>query len=158
MKTYAIEGKTYNTPPDPLALSTGTWSPMHLPDGSYNDAKFRELGGEITDDGTCWSKEELEFQALPCCTAFKAVCAQIAAFMGVETFLGGYDDILAFQQSAAAQANPVQALQLAMMWKGADDDCNYRAQKLGIGRPRWWYCCWDINPEESPVGGAVEEE
>lgn len=51
MKTYTIEGKTYTTLPDPLVLSTGTWSPMHLPDGSYNDAKFRELGGEIEDDG-----------------------------------------------------------------------------------------------------------
>lgn len=133
MKTFIIDGQTFNSLPDPCR----NMSPM-------SEEQFVQLGGTIETDGTPWSAEELEFQALPCCTAFKAVCAQIATFMGVETFLGGYDDILAFQQSEAAQTNPVQALQLAMMWQGADDDCNYRAQKLGIGRPRWWYCCWDI--------------
>ena len=137
MKTYHFNGKSYDTLPDPLHTEAGEVSPM-------TEERFVQLGGTIEDDGTCWSREELEFQALSCCTAFKAVCAQIATFMGVETFLGGYDDILTFQQSEAAQTNPVQALQLAMMWQGADDDCNYRAQKLGIGRPRWWYCCWDI--------------
>ena len=111
------------------------------------DDRFVALGGTITDDGEIWNTKEKEFQALSCCTTFKAVCAKIATFMGVEEFLGGYDDIPLFQESEAAQANPVQALQLAMMWKSADDDCNYRAQKLGIGRPRWWYCCWDINPD-----------
>lgn len=141
MKTYTIEGKTYKELPNPLRLSNGScYSPVI-------EALFEELGGVIEDDGEIWTSEEKEFQALPCCTAFKSVCNQIAAFMEVETFLGGYDDILAFQQSEKAQQNPVQALMLAMMWQGADDDCNYRAQKFGIPRPRWWYCCWDINPD-----------
>ena len=146
MKRYFdTDGHEFATPPDPYKGR----SPMHKPDGSYNDDAFREMGGIIEDDEKIWTATEEEFQAMSCCTAFKAVCAQIAKFMDVETFLGGYDDILAFQQSEAAQANPVQALKLAMMWQGADDDCNYRAQKLGIGRPRWWYCCWDINPDSS---------
>ena len=143
MKIITIEGKTYNDIadiPDPLKLSVGTISPV-------TEQSLLRYGATIEDDGEIWTAKEKEFQALPCCTAFKAVCAQIATFMGVEKFLGGYDDILLFQQSEAAQENPVQALQLAMMWQGADDDCNYRAQKLGIGRPRWWYCCWDINPD-----------
>ena len=148
MKTYHFENRTYTKLPDPLKTAGGEVSPM-------SEKLFVQLGGTIEDDGTPWSAEELEFQALPCCTAFKAVCAQIAEFMGVKTFLGGYDDILAFQQSEEAQENPVQALKLAMMWQGADDDGNYRAQKLGIGRPRWWYCCWNINPDTSEE--VVEE-
>ena len=141
MKTYTIEGVTYyDEIPNPLKISTGTYSPV-------SEALFIELGGVITSDEGIWTSVEKEFQALPCCTAFKAVCNQIATFMEVESFLGGYDDILFFQQSEKAQQNPVQAIMLAMMWQGADDDCNYRAQKLGIGRPLWWYCCWDINPD-----------
>ena len=143
MKYFTIDGKTTDYLPDPCK---GV-SPM-------TEQRFKDLGGEIEDDGTCWTAAELEFQTLACCTTFKAVCGQIAEFMGVDVFFGGYDDILAFQQSEQAQENPVQALMLAMMWQGADDDCNYRAQKLGIGRPRWWYCCWDIDPDNPEVAAS----
>ena len=48
MKHYFDEyGKELPDPPDPFQGR----SPMHNPDGSYNDDAFRELGGTITDDG-----------------------------------------------------------------------------------------------------------
>ena len=156
MKHYSENGHEFQTPPDPYKGR----SPMHKPDGSYNDEAFRAMGGTITDDGSPWTETEKKFQALPCCTLFKTVCNQMAEFMGVDVFLGGYDDIPMFQQSEAAQENPVQALKFGMMWKAADDECNYRAQKFGIGRPRWWYCCWDIDPDNPEVtaNGPVNAE
>lgn len=44
---YDTDGHEFQTPPDPFHGR----SPMHLPDGSYNDEAFREMGGTITDDG-----------------------------------------------------------------------------------------------------------
>lgn len=48
MKHYFdTDGRELSTPPDPYKGR----SPMHKPDGSYNDDAFREMGGTITDDG-----------------------------------------------------------------------------------------------------------
>ena len=44
---YDTDGHEFQTPPDPYKGR----SPMHKPDGSYNDDAFREMGGTITDDG-----------------------------------------------------------------------------------------------------------
>ena len=48
MKHYFdIDGHEFVYPPDPYKGR----SPMHKPDGSYNDDAFREMGGTIEDDG-----------------------------------------------------------------------------------------------------------
>lgn len=48
MKHYFdTDGHEFQTPPDPFKGR----SPMHKPDGSYNDDAFRAMGGTITDDG-----------------------------------------------------------------------------------------------------------
>lgn len=48
MKHYTYKGKTFtNDIPDPL---DGV-SPLHLKDGSVNEARFKSMGGTITDDG-----------------------------------------------------------------------------------------------------------
>jgi hypothetical protein len=48
MKRYFdTNGHEFQTPPDPYKGR----SPMHNPDGSYNDDAFREMGGRIEDDG-----------------------------------------------------------------------------------------------------------
>ncbi len=48
MKRYYDEnGHEFKTPPDPYKGR----SPMHKPDGSYDDDAFREMGGVIVDDG-----------------------------------------------------------------------------------------------------------
>lgn len=44
---YDTDGKKFQTPPDPYRGR----SPMHKPDGSYNDEAFRAMGGRIEDDG-----------------------------------------------------------------------------------------------------------
>ena len=135
MKHYIFDGKTHDKLPDPFRGC----SPM-------TEERFVELGGVIEDDGEIWTVKEKEFQTLSCCTNFKTVCGKIAEFLEVEEFLGGYDDIQLLATSEKAQQNPVQALMLGQMWQAADDECNYKAERLGIGRPRWWYCCWDISP------------
>ena len=54
MKHYFdTDGHEFQTPPDPYKGR----SPMHMPDGSYNDDAFREMGGTITDDGELSPKE-----------------------------------------------------------------------------------------------------
>lgn len=156
MKIIEIEGKTYTDIadiPDPLKLSVGTISPV-------TEKSLLRYGARIYDDGEIWTAKEKEFQALPCCTNFKTVCGKIAEFLEVEEFLGGYDDIQLLATSEKAQENPVQALMLGQMWQAADDECNYKAERLGISRPRWWYCCWDINPDNPEVAanGPVNAE
>lgn len=47
MKHYSDNGVELPTPPDPFHGR----SPMHNPDGAYNDEAFVEMGGTITEDG-----------------------------------------------------------------------------------------------------------
>jgi len=45
----------FTTPPDPYKGR----SPMHNPDGSYNDEAFREMGGTITEDSELSPQEKV---------------------------------------------------------------------------------------------------
>ena len=84
------------------------------------------------------------------CMQFKQVCAQIALATGIEDFKGGFDEMVAFQQSAVF--GTLQGVQLATAWSAADKLCTYEASKIGIGQPEWWYKCWEeasIEPEEN---------
>ena len=56
---YDTDGHAFTTPPDPYKGR----SPMHNPDGTYNDDAFREMGGRIEDDGELSPKEKF-FTAL----------------------------------------------------------------------------------------------
>lgn len=44
---YDTDGNELQIPPDPYRGR----SPMHKPDGSYDDDAFRSMGGRIEDDG-----------------------------------------------------------------------------------------------------------
>lgn len=44
---YDTDGHEHQTPPDPYKGR----SPMHKPDGSYDDDAFREMGGRVEEDG-----------------------------------------------------------------------------------------------------------
>ena len=56
MKHYFdTDGHEFLTPPDPYKGR----SPMHNPDGTYNDDAFREMGGRIEDDGEPTPKERV---------------------------------------------------------------------------------------------------
>lgn len=44
---YDTDGHELKTPPDPYKGR----SPMHKPDGSYDDDAFRAMGGRIVEDG-----------------------------------------------------------------------------------------------------------
>ena len=68
MKHYFDKnGNELPTPPDPFEGR----SPMHNPDGSYNDDAFREMGGTIEDDGLPTPKERV-------CASFAALIADLA--------------------------------------------------------------------------------
>lgn len=90
------------------------------------------------DDST---ETAAEFEAA--CENFRAVCKQIGDAIGEEDFKGGFDEIIAFQESDVAKT--AAGLMLAMKWSAADKLCTYIAdRKLKIGQPAWWKRCWGI--------------
>lgn len=64
MKTYTINGISYNELPDPLILEGASYSPM-------TEARFQSLGGTIADDGEPSPKERV-------CASFAALIADLA--------------------------------------------------------------------------------
>ena len=125
MKTYTIDGKTYDKLPDPC---NGV-SPM-------TEERFIALGGMITDDG-----QPTPFEAA--CAQFRTLCAQIGEFIGDPDFKGGFDEYTEFATSEAYQKNPVQGNALAIQWSALNELCKYEGQKAGYGQPDWWYKCWE---------------
>ena len=68
MKRYFdTNGHEFNTPPDPFHGR----SPMHMPDGSYNDEAFVQMGGTIVDDGEPTPEERV-------CESFRDLIADLA--------------------------------------------------------------------------------
>ena len=100
---------------------------------------------EVEDEGEL-TKDDTDFRNA--CAAFRAVCAEIGDFIGVEDFKGGFDDYPAFINSTAAERSKATASLLAAKWNGLNELCRYEAGKLGLGTPEWWYLCWSM------VGGA----
>ena len=134
MKYYTYNGKTTKQLPDPLNLiEGGCVSPM-------TEERFVAFGGVITEDQEPTPMEEFEAALV----MFRAVCNEIAQFLGVEQFLGGFGDIAAFETSETAAANPVMALMLSSKWNAADKLCTYLGSKVGYGQPKWFYYCWGI--------------
>ena len=133
---YDTDGIEVSTPPDPF----NGRSPMRLPDGSYNDDAFREMGGTITDDGK--PTREQEFAAA--CVDFRAVCVAIGQFLGGDNFHGGFGEMASFASSEAYQANPVLGNTLAIQWSAMNESCKYFGSKIGLGQPEWWYKCWEL--------------
>ena len=68
MKHYFYNGIELEKIPDPFEGR----SPMHNPDGSYNDDAFREMGGTITDDGEPTPEERV-------CGEFRFLIADLAS-------------------------------------------------------------------------------
>lgn len=64
---YDTDGRELPTQPDPYKGR----SPMHMPDGSYNDEAFREMGGTIEDDGEPTPEERV-------CESFRDLIADLA--------------------------------------------------------------------------------
>lgn len=127
MKTFTIDGKTYNKLPDPCK---GV-SPM-------TDERFIALGGTIEDDGL-----PSPFEAA--CAQFRTLCAAIGEFIGDTEFKGGFDEYTEFATSEAYQQNPVQGNALAIQWSALNELCKYEGSKEGYGQPDWWYKCWEAN-------------
>lgn len=142
MKYYTYNGKTTKQLPDPLRLVEGGYiTPM-------TEARFVAFGGVITEDSEPTPMEEFEAALV----MFRAVCTEIAQFLGVPQFLGGFGDIAAFETSETAAANPVVALMLSSKWNAADKLCTYLGSKVGYPQPKWFYYCWGIPmPTETEV-------
>ena len=64
MKTYTINGQTYDHLPDPVYLDGAAYSPV-------TEEKFLELGGTIEDDGEPTPEERV-------CASFAALIADLA--------------------------------------------------------------------------------
>lgn len=148
MKYYTYNGKTTKQLPDPLRLIEGGYvSPM-------TEERFVAFGGVITEDEEPTPMEEFEAALV----MFRSVCGEIAQFLGVDQFLGGFGDIAAFETSEIAAANPVMALMLSSKWNAADKLCTYLGSKVGYGQPKWFYYCWGIpEPEELEVPEGAQE-
>lgn len=64
MKTYTINGETFDHLPDPLTIGDITYSPV-------SETLFRSLGGTVHDDGEPTAKERV-------CGAFRDLIAHLA--------------------------------------------------------------------------------
>ena len=64
MKTYTINGQTFDSLPDPLVIGGLTYSPV-------TEALFLDLGGTIHDDGEPTPKERV-------CASFVSLIADLA--------------------------------------------------------------------------------
>lgn len=75
------------------------------------------------------------------CAQFRRVCNQIKEAANLESFTGGFDEMVEFQRSLVYST--VAGLQLAIAWSAANELCKYTGSKVGYGQPAWWYHCWD---------------
>ena len=74
------------------------------------------------------------------CLAFRVICHQIGAAIGVDDFRGGFDEMSAF--SAHPVSDTLAGVKLAVAWSAAKELCVYEGRKIGLGQPDWWYDCW----------------
>ena len=130
MKHYIFSGVSYDKLPDPLKTAGGEVSPM-------SEKLFKQLGGEIHDDGEPTPFEEA-------CAQFRTLCAAIGTFIGDATFDGGFEDYAEFANSEAYKSNPVQGNAYAIQWSALNELCKYEGSKIGLGQPQWFYKCWEL--------------
>lgn len=101
------------------------------------------LVDKIRSDYKTDASEETQAEFEAACENFRKVCEDIRAATGIEGFMGGFDEMLEFQNSPVAAT--AEGLALAMRWSAADKLCTYIAdRKLKIGQPAWWKRCWGI--------------
>ena len=116
------------------------------------DEQYREAGWTWQDPPTPVpdpSYERYRQEFLAACGQFRAVCAQIQQAAGFETFKGGFDEMVEYQQSEVYNTFP--GVQLAIAWNAANELCTYLGSKIGLGQPEWWYDCWQqVEPEPTP--------
>ena len=137
-KVYTWNGETYNKIPDPIKLEDGSSiSPV-------SEAKFIELGGIVEDDGEPTPEEEFAEAA----TRFRTLCDEIGQFIGDASFTGGFDEVVTFNSSPAAQDDPMTAYAFALRWMELNEECKYKGSKIGLGQPEWFYCAWELAAEE----------
>ena len=103
MKHYFdTDGHEFQTPPDPFHGR----SPMHKPNGSYNDDAFRAMGGTITDDGEPTPEE--------------AVCSEFAELI---QDLASKTDKITPKEFLAAAANGISSNLITLARsKGVSED------------------------------------
>lgn len=118
-------------PPQPSSLHI--WEPASPPYILVNDIS--------TPQGQ-WIENELSQDFRLACEAFRNLCQAIGALINQPSFQGGYDDFLALDEE---DATAIREAGLDSRFALIDNWANYEAQKIGLGRPEWWYKCWEIN-------------
>lgn len=76
------------------------------------------------------------------CGLFRLVCDAIAVALGVETFRGGFDELLSL---TTEQHDIIRVAGLTDRLSLLDRLCNHEAGKVGMEAPAWWYRCWEIS-------------
>lgn len=137
MKQYIFRGETYAGIPDPLHTPEGSISPV-------SEATFLANGGLIEDNGAPTPEEEFAAAA----AKFRALCDEIGEFIGEPSFTGGFEEVVSFNNSRAAQNAPMTAYALALRWMELNELCKYKGSKIGLGQPAWFYRCWELAAEE----------
>jgi hypothetical protein len=121
----------------------------------FYQGRVSVLAGEMPDEARAATEAEIaEYIAardagpdmtafVAACAQFRQVCTQIQSFAGLDAFQGGFDEAMAFLQSAAFAADKTEGNYLFTLWVGADKYATYEAGKIGLGQPAWWHDCWE---------------
>ena len=137
MKQYIYRGETYDRIPDPLHTPGGFISPV-------SESVFLANGGLIEDNGAPTPEEEFSESA----AKFRTLCDDIGRFIGDPSFMGGFEEVVTFNNSQAAHDDPMTAYALALRWMELNEECKYKASKIGLGQPAWFYRAWELAAEE----------
>ena len=80
-----------------------------------------------------------------CCANFREICKQIGTLIEIENFRGSFEEMTVFYAHDAFKTT--QGHSLALAWAGVDEQCTYEGAKIGLGRPAWWYRCWELDDD-----------
>jgi len=93
------------------------------------------------------------------CRIFRGICGEIGELLGIQNFLGGYDDLLNVKDDERLSTKEGQ--HLINMINLANSQCLHEARKIGLSSPDWFYMCWGIkknNDVEEGLAPAEEEQ
>lgn len=102
-KYFDTNGHEFQTPPDPFHGR----SPMHNPDGSYNDAAFRAMGGRIEDDGKLTPEEMFHYALNNYLAELKRKAEELALDISVDEFKAAAGSMMSSELIAWAKSKGV---------------------------------------------------
>lgn len=77
------------------------------------------------------------------CEKFRRVCASIKAFLGVDTFIGSYEELEVYKDCEEAQTEEGKRLRNDLEFY--NQLCIHEGNKIGLPPPYWFKKCWGID-------------